>query len=36
VILDGRGGLLIGDYVSISAGVQIYTHDTVEWSTSLG
>jgi len=36
VILDGRGGLQIGDYVSISAGVQIYTHDTVEWSTSLG
>jgi acetyltransferase-like isoleucine patch superfamily enzyme len=36
VILDGSGGLSIGDYVSISAGVQIYTHDTVEWSTSLG
>ena len=36
VILDGSGGLVIGDYVSISAGVQIYTHDTVEWSTSLG
>jgi acetyltransferase-like isoleucine patch superfamily enzyme len=36
VILDGRGGLEIGDYVSISAGVQIYTHDTVEWSASLG
>jgi len=36
VILDGRAGLTIGDYVSISAGVQIYTHDTVEWSTSMG
>ena len=36
VILDGSGGLEIGDYVSISAGVQIYTHHTVDWSTSLG
>ena len=37
VILDGSGGLLtIGDFCSISAGVQIYTHNTVEWSTSLG
>jgi len=36
VILDGQGGLTIGDYCSISAGVQIYTHDTVSWSTSLG
>lgn len=36
VILDGRGGLKIGDYVSVSAGVQIYTHDTVAWSRSLG
>lgn len=36
VILDGSGGLEIGDFCSISAGVQIYTHDTVKWSTSLG
>jgi acetyltransferase-like isoleucine patch superfamily enzyme len=36
VILDGSGGLQIGDHVSISAGVQIYTHHTVDWSTSLG
>mgnify|MGYP003683203041 FL=1 len=36
VILDGSAGLEIGDYVSISAGVQIYTHNTVDWSTSLG
>lgn len=36
VILDGSGDLVIGDFVSISSGVQIYTHDTVDWSTSLG
>lgn len=37
VILDGSGGeLVIGDFCSISAGVQIYTHDSVAWSTSLG
>jgi acetyltransferase-like isoleucine patch superfamily enzyme len=36
VILDGSGKLEIGDFVSISAGVQIYTHDTVSWSTSMG
>jgi len=36
VILDGSGGLEIGDYVSISAGVQIYTHHAVDWSSSLG
>jgi acetyltransferase-like isoleucine patch superfamily enzyme len=36
VILDGSGGLTIGDYASISAGAQIYTHDTVAWSTSRG
>jgi acetyltransferase-like isoleucine patch superfamily enzyme len=36
VILDGSGGLEIGDFCSISAGVQIYSHHSVEWSTSLG
>lgn len=37
VILDGSGGgLEIGDYCSISAGVQIYTHDTVQRSITLG
>ncbi len=36
VILDGSGGLEIGDYCSISAGTQIYSHHTVKWSTSLG
>lgn len=34
-VLDGSGGLLeIGNKCSISAGVQIYTHDTVAWATS--
>lgn len=28
-VLDGSGGLRIGSSCSISAGVQIYTHDTV-------
>ncbi len=36
VILDGSGGLVIGDNCSISAGVQIYTHDSVNWATSMG
>jgi acetyltransferase-like isoleucine patch superfamily enzyme len=36
VILDGCGGLSIGSYCSISAGVQIYTHDTVRWAVSGG
>ena len=35
-ILDGSGGLAIGDNCSISAGVQIYSHDTVEWAVSGG
>jgi acetyltransferase-like isoleucine patch superfamily enzyme len=36
-VLDGSGGgLTIGDYCSISAGVQIYTHDTVDWAISGG
>ena len=29
VILDGQGGLTIGDHCDISAGTQIYTHHTV-------
>ena len=36
VILDGTGGLSIGDHVDISAGVQIYSHDTVDRATSGG
>ena len=35
-ILDGSGTLKIGSNCSISAGVQIYTHDTVEWAISGG
>jgi len=35
-LLDGTGGLIIGDNCSISAGVQIYTHDTVKWAVSGG
>jgi acetyltransferase-like isoleucine patch superfamily enzyme len=35
-ILDGSGGLSIGSNCSISAGVQIYTHDTVQWAISGG
>jgi carbonic anhydrase/acetyltransferase-like protein (isoleucine patch superfamily) len=36
VVLDGSGGLSIGANCSISAGVQIYTHDTVRWAISGG
>lgn len=36
VILDGSGGLRIGSHCSISSGVQIYSHDTVRRSVSLG
>jgi acetyltransferase-like isoleucine patch superfamily enzyme len=36
VILDGSAGLTIGAYCSISAGVQIYTHDTVAWALTGG
>jgi len=37
VMLDGSGGPLeIGCNCSISAGVQIYTHDTVLWAVSGG
>jgi len=36
VVLDGSGGLRIGAYCSISAGVQIYSHDSVAWATSGG
>ncbi len=35
-VLDGSGGLEIGDHCSISAGVQIYSHDTVDWAISGG
>lgn len=36
VILDGSGILTIGSHCSISAGVQIYTHDSVQWAISGG
>lgn len=36
VVLDGSGGLRIGSNCSISAGVQIYSHDTVRWAISGG
>ncbi len=35
-ILDGSGGLSIGSYCSISAGVHIYSHDSVNWAISGG
>lgn len=35
-LLDGSGGLTIGRNCSISAGVQIYTHDSVRWAVSGG
>lgn len=36
VVLDGSGGLKIGSNCSISAGVQIYSHDSVQWAVSGG
>ena len=35
-ILDGLGGLTIGSNCSVSAGVQIYTHDSIQWALSAG
>jgi acetyltransferase-like isoleucine patch superfamily enzyme len=36
-LLDGSGGeISIGSFCSISAGVHIYTHDTVMWALSGG
>lgn len=36
-VLDGSGGTLkIGNYCSISNGVMIYTHNTVNWALSGG
>lgn len=35
-VLDGSGNLEIGSYCSISAGVHIYTHDSVKWALSGG
>lgn len=36
VVLDGSGGLEIGSNCSISAGVQIYSHDSIKWAVSGG
>lgn len=35
-VLDGSGGLEIGDFCSISAGAQIYSHNSVRWAVSMG
>jgi acetyltransferase-like isoleucine patch superfamily enzyme len=35
-LLDGSGGLRIGSNCSISAGVHIFTHDSVQWAVSGG
>jgi acetyltransferase-like isoleucine patch superfamily enzyme len=35
-ILDGSGKLEIGNNCSISAGVQIYSHDSVKWAITGG
>lgn len=36
VNLDGTGELSIGEYCSISSGVQILSHDTIEWALTGG
>jgi acetyltransferase-like isoleucine patch superfamily enzyme len=36
VMLDGRGGIQIGEWCSVSTGVHIYTHDTLRWSLTGG
>jgi acetyltransferase-like isoleucine patch superfamily enzyme len=36
VVLDGSGGLEIGDNCSVAAGVHVYTHDSLEWATGGG
>ncbi|MBI5403566.1 MAG: acyltransferase [Ignavibacteriae bacterium] len=35
-ILDGTGGLEIGDNCSISSGVHIYSHNSVSWAVTKG
>lgn len=34
--IDGSGGLKIGEFCSISSGVQIVTHDTIKWALTGG
>jgi acetyltransferase-like isoleucine patch superfamily enzyme len=35
-IIDGTGGLKIGDHVTVSAGVHIYTHNNIKQTLSSG
>lgn len=35
-VLDGSGGIAIGSNCSISSGVQIYSHDSINWALSGG
>lgn len=35
-LLDGSGGLELGDFCTVAAGVQIYTHDNVKETLSSG
>lgn len=35
-LLDASGGLTIGDFTMICAGVQVYSHDSVRWALSGG
>jgi acetyltransferase-like isoleucine patch superfamily enzyme len=35
-LLDGSGGLRIGEFCSIATGVQVLSHDTVRWALSGG
>jgi len=35
-VLDGSGGLSVGHHCSISAGVHLYSHDTVTWALTGG
>jgi acetyltransferase-like isoleucine patch superfamily enzyme len=32
-VIDGSGGLEIGEHCSIASGVHIYTHDAIRWAT---
>ena len=35
-VLDGSAGLKIGSICSISTGLQVYSHDTVNWAITAG
>lgn len=36
VVLDGSGGLEIGEFCGIGPGVQIFTHNTIRWCLTRG